>query len=80
MPRTIFDREKDKYRKLRILLNGTFESDERDVEDVGTRIGVCGRQVRNYLKNPEKMTLDKLLRLGCVLDVPIEDLRECIRY
>jgi len=80
MPRILLSQPNEKYRKLFILLNGSVAREKYDMEEVGRAIGTTGRSVYTYLKKLEEMRLDKLLKLGRHLNIPIEELRECIRY
>lgn len=82
MPRVLLDKNSsaNKYRKLAVLLNGAAALDSKSPELIGKVIGMSRNTAHKYLESPEKLPLDKLLRLGKNLNIPIEDLRECMRY
>lgn len=83
MPRTSIGKsgESAKFRKLAILLNGSIGVDQKTPEKVGMAIGIGKTTAYRYLKNPEKMSLEKLSKLGRNLGIPIEELRDAaIRY
>lgn len=80
MPRVSLDPKNDKYRKLTVLVNGAVTADGKNPEAVGLVIGVNRNTARKYLASPEKLSLENLLKLGRNLAIPIEELRECIRY
>lgn len=74
------DTRNDKYRTLRVLLAGSFKTDGKELDAVGRTIGISGQTVRKYLGNPEKAPLEKLLRLGRSLNIPIDAIRDAIKY
>ena len=80
MPKVKLLIDEDKYRKLIITLNGAIAHENKSREEVGRALGVTGSMVCNYLKNPENMQLDRLLKMARSLNVPIDELRDCIRY
>lgn len=78
MPRTLSSNEK--YRTLGILLNGAAKSEKKDLDEVARIIGLSRRSAYKYLKFPEKLSTEKLLKLGRNLNIPIDELRESLRY
>lgn len=80
MPRVSLDPKNGKFRKLNVLIKGTAATDNKNFELIGRALGVSGRTACRYLESPEKLSLEMLLKLGRYLYIPIEELRECIRY
>lgn len=80
MPRVSLDPKNNKYRKLTILINGAVAADGKNVEEIGRLLGVCRQTASKYLMSPEIMPLETLLKVTRSLGIPIEELRECIRY
>ena len=80
MPRTRLDDSGGNCRKLRVLINGTTEIEKKDIGDIGQILDMCETSTRKYLREPERLPLDKLLKLGRSLHIPISDLRDAIQY
>lgn len=80
MPRMILANYKAQYRKLGTLISGTVFQDEKSMDDIGRIIGMCSKSAGKYVKNPQELSLAKLLKLCRALQIPIEEVRECLRY
>ena len=80
MPKVELLLDAKRYRDLRVRCHGYFAESNRTRGDVGKALGVSGRMVTDYLDNPENMKLTQLLKMARNLNIPIEELRECIRY
>ena len=80
MPRTKLDTRNDAHRNLRILINGSADADGRTQDDICRILGMCKASATKYMRNPEKLPLDELMKLGRALCVPIEEMRAAIRY
>jgi len=79
MPRTIFDK-RNKYGKMLSLLRGTALTNGKNYEDIGNMIGCSSKTVTSRFKRPETITLDELTRIGRGLNIPIDEVRQCIHY
>ena len=80
MPRVKLDPRMDSHRNLRVLINGSADADGRTQDDICRILGVCKASATKYMRNPEKLPLDELMKLGRSLCIPIDDLRSAIRY
>ena len=81
MPRTKLGAENRKYDKLVALLRGNALVAEKTYEDMTTMLGWKDvKTVASRFNNPEKFTLDEITRLGRGLNIPVDELRQCIRY
>jgi transposase len=80
MPKTNIFLDKQRYHKLRVLLNGTVGVSGMSKAEVAKHLNVSNRQVYDYLEAPEKMQLGKLLKMARFIGVPLEELRESIKY
>jgi len=80
MPKVNLLISKDKHKKLTVLLNGYKDIENKNRDDLGKVIGMSGRAVHDYMKDPGTMRLDHFLKIARYLNIPIEELRECIRY
>lgn len=76
MPRTNSGR---KGSKLVRTITGYAGEQKFSPEDLA-RPGLCGMTIRRRLKSPGDFRLDDILYLGRKLNIPIEELRECIHY
>ena len=74
------DNSRDKYDKLLILIRGTAVKNKKSYEDIGKLINRSKQPIVCKFNTPGKITLDELLKIGKGLNIPIEDLRKCIRY
>jgi len=74
--------DEKKYRPLSALLRGYAEVDEKGMTDIAQLLGFKDwRTAKRYLRNPEKLTVKDLARLGRNFGIPINDLREAaIKY
>ena len=79
MPHTVFDQKK-KFNKLMSLLRGTADVNGKNFTDLGNMVGVTSKTITERFKHPENITLDELTRIGRGLNIPIEELRQCIMY
>ena len=49
--------------------------------DIAEKMGVCRQTVANWKKNPKKhLSVEELLRICRILNIPLEDLRTAIHY
>lgn len=79
MPRTIFEKQ-NPYDKLMALLRGTAITKDKSFTDLGG-MACCSKQtVARRMQDPGSMTLDELRAMGRGLSIPIDELREAIRY
>ena len=69
-----------KYDKLLILIRGTAIKNKKTYEDIGRLINRSKQTIVCKFNAPGKMTLEELLKIGKGLNIPIEELRKCIRY
>lgn len=75
MPRTVFDKKRD---KLFILLNGSAAGKSRD--ELGAIIGKGAQTAGTRLNSPDTLTVGELKKLCRSLHIPLEDLRQAITY
>ena len=79
MSKTVFDKH-SKYDKLIALIRGTAITKDKTYTDIGNMIGRNQNTVTSRIKNPETFTIEEISRIGRGLNIPIEELRQCIRY
>ncbi|MFB0919754.1 MAG: hypothetical protein QMB62_02555 [Oscillospiraceae bacterium] len=79
MPHTIFEK-KSPYAKLTALIIGTANVNGKSKSDMSHIMGVSESTYYLRTKKPENMTLGELLRTGRGLNIPIEEIRQCIIY
>ena len=80
MPRTKLDPRMDAHRNLRILINGSADTDGRTHDDICGILGMCSKSATKYMRNPEKLPLESLMKLGRALCIPIDEFRAAMRY
>ena len=80
MPRTKLCARDGPYRKLGLLINGHAKVEGKRLDELGHILGVCSKTAGEYMKNPERMRVEQLLKLARNLHIPIEDLRDGVRY
>ena len=80
MARTKNDPRNHKYRKLEVLINGSMTAEKRSLSDMARILDMHENSARKYLRDPSLLTVDMIGRLGRNLHIPIEDMRECIKY
>ena len=82
MPKVNLLIDEKKYRPLSALLNGYAIADEKGMTMVARLLGYKDwRTAKRLLKNPERLTLTDLAKLGRNFGIPIEQLREvAIKY
>ena len=80
MPRIKPSIDTTKYNKLQDLLWCAYKRSNKKSEEVGKALDVSGNQVHIYLRKPENMKIDKLLKFARNLNIPIDELREALRY
>lgn len=81
MPRSLLDKNKrNKFAKLVILINGAARFSGKTQNELGAVLGRERRTVGKYLRNPQELSVEDLLKLGRNLDIPIEDLRQTLTY
>ena len=66
--------------KFVTLLLGTAAARGLTTPEMGAKARISRSQIYRYKAEPEKMTLGELRSLGRALGIPIEELREAIRY
>ncbi|MEG1492302.1 MAG: hypothetical protein RR394_08615 [Oscillospiraceae bacterium] len=80
MPRTIFDKKKNKYDRLLRTLLGGMQVSHKTNEEIGCFVGCSAQTICARFRQPGKITLDELRALGKGLDIPIEEIRQSIEY
>ena len=80
MPRVNLLLDSKRYNKLKLIINGYAKVEHKCVDELGRALGVNRRTIYRYLENPQDLQLDRLLKMTRCLGVPIEEVRECIRY
>lgn len=71
---------KDKFYDLRTLINGVAKVEGLEAEEVGRFMGMGRTSAYTYLKNPERLPLNKLLKLCHSMGIPLEKVLECMKY
>ena len=80
MPRTVFDQQRHKYDKLMALILGRAEVSGKNYTDIGNMVNKSSKTITDRFKHPDSLTLGELERIGRGLNIPIEELRQCITY
>ena len=80
MPKVNLMPDKDKYRMLSLIINGAVVYEGKTTNDVAKMLDVSEPTALKWLRKPELMTLETLCNLSRKLRIPIDDLRECVRY
>ena len=80
MPRTKLQMRQPPHAKLGQLLAGTAYLRRMSTEDIAAAIGRSENTARSRMKNPGDLTVDELVRLGRKMAIPIDELRDAIRY
>jgi len=80
MPRTKSSIRDERHQKLRLLIHGYAKSGEKKLDDISGILGICEKTASKYLRRPEQLPLEKLLKLARNLHIPIEDVRDSLRY
>ena len=80
MPKTVFDKPKSKYEKLLILIQGTAKVKGKSNPEIASMAGLAESTIYTRFRKPETFSLDELSRIGRGLNIPIEELRQCIKY
>ena len=80
MPRTKLGMRQPPHAELGQLISGAAYMRRATMDDLGAAIGRTPKTARSRLRNPGELTVDELVRLGRKLGIPIEQLREAIRY
>ena len=78
MPRVNICRDKHE-RLIKTLWGAKAVSDKTD-DELARAIGMTRQTLSTRRKRPEMFTLGELEKLGRALNVPIDELRNCIRY
>jgi AraC-like DNA-binding protein len=78
MPRTILDYERNA--QLKTLLWGHIKRDNAVLEDGAKKLGMSPSTLSRRCKDPGSMTVDELLNFGRKYHVPIDELRQALRY
>lgn len=79
MPRIKLGRNPAAERVVETLWGAKARADI-SAEEMAAIVGAGIQTLRRRRKDPMSMTLGEFLRLGRALNVPIEDMRSCIRY
>lgn len=66
--------------KLVALIWGVAAVQGLSTTQLGAKAKISRAQIYRYKKEPENISIGELRRLGRALGIPIEDLREAIRY
>ena len=79
MPRTVFD-PKRKYSKLLTLIVGTAKVQGKLNPEIANMAGIGEATIYARYRHPENFSLDELAGIGRGLNIPIDELRQCIMY
>lgn len=66
--------------KLVALIWGNAAVRGMTTPELGAKAKISRSQIYRYKKNPEDISVGELRRIGRALGIPIEELREAIRY
>ena len=80
MPKTKLGSRLPPHAELAQLISGAAFLRRATMDDLGAAIGRTPKTARSRLRNPGELTVDELVRLGRKLGIPIEQLRDAIRY
>ena len=78
MPRTNLDKQPNE--KLKTLLWGRIKRDNAALEAAAKKLDMSLSTLSRRCKDPGSMTVDELLKFGRRFHVPIDELREALRY
>lgn len=62
------------------LLWGQMAVNDVSLGDVAQKMNMGVNTLRRRKEDPESLTVGELLKMGKLLNIPIEDLRQSIRY
>lgn len=79
MPRTIFDKPK-KWDALKALVIGTAGVQGKKTAHLAPILDCAPSTVYSRMEDPGSFTLDEIIKLGRGLNIPIDELRQAIRY
>ena len=68
------------HNDLIVVINGYVALREKSLDDLCEIFRASENTVRKYLRSPEKMSHEMLMKLGRNLHIPIDEMRDCIRY
>ena len=68
----------NKYRQLRILINGAVADGELTMDTVALAMGMSESSARKYLQSPELLSLDKLCGFAKALEIAPEALHSAL--
>jgi len=80
MPRTKLDQRNQRFEKLIVLIWGTTEARDISMDTLSCGTGMTASTLYRRKKSPENFTIKELSRIGRYLNIPIEELRQCIIY
>lgn len=80
MPRTKLDQRNQRFDKLIVLIWGTLSAREIKVNDFADAVGIAKTTLYSRKRRPEDFSVRELSRIGRYLNIPIEELRQCIMY
>lgn len=80
MPRTKLGAENRKYDKLVALFRGTATTRGKTYRDLGKMAGCSPSTITVRFQRPETLTIEEVARLGRGLGIPIDELRQCLKY
>ena len=80
MTRSRYDQKTKRYQKLIVLIWGTVSAKDITIERLATAIGVSDSTIYSRKRNPGDFSIEELCRIGRHLNIPIEELRQCITY
>ncbi len=80
MPRTKLHEHLHKHDRLVRLIWGAMAAEGLSVSDMEDRTGISRARLYKRRAKPEDFTIEEITRLGRNLGIPIEELRQSIRY
>jgi len=80
MPRVNLVLDANKFRRLSTLVNGAIVVEDKSAADIANMLDISEPTARKYMRAPEALPWASLCKLCRKLNIPIEELRECIKY
>lgn len=80
MPRTRLDQRNQRFSKIVVLIWGTISAREIEMDDFSDAVNISTTTLWRRKNHPEDFTVKELSRIGRHLNIPIEELRQCIIY
>ena len=66
--------------KLRVRIEGARAAERMTQEELAGRLDLTAKTLSKRLMYPELLTVANLVRIGKVLHIPADELRECINF